>query len=48
MARAQLGVTFRDGGFHPRFGTRNWILPRRRLSVVEVVDVDHPAADRRR
>ena len=24
---AQLGVTFLDGGFHPRFGTRNRILP---------------------
>lgn len=24
---AQLGVSFLDGGFHPRFGTRNRILP---------------------
>ena len=24
---ALLGERFRDGGFHPRFGTRNHILP---------------------
>ena len=44
---AQLGVTFRDGGFHPRFGTRNWILPLTDGHYLEVVGVlDHPAADK--
>lgn len=42
-----LGVRFRDGGFHPRFGTRNHILPvlgHRYLEVVEVLE--HPAAEK--
>ena len=44
---ARLGVTFRDGGFHPRFGTRNWILPLTDGHYLEVVDVlDHPSADK--
>ena len=44
---AQLGVTFLDGGFHPRFGTRNWILPLTDGQYLEVVGVlDHPAADK--
>ena len=44
---AQLGVSFLDGGFHPRFGTRNQILPLTAGRYVEVVDVlDHPSADK--
>ena len=44
---AQLGVPFLDGGFHPRFGTRNWILPLTSGQYLEVVGVlDHPAADK--
>ena len=44
---AQLGATFADGGFHPRFGTRNPILPLTDGHYLEVVDVlDHPAADK--
>lgn len=43
----QLGATFKDGGFHPRFGTRNHILPMRRSQYIEVVEVlEHPAAEK--
>ena len=43
----QLGATFSDGGFHPRFGTRNQILPLTDGHYLEVVAVlDHPAADK--
>ncbi len=41
-----LGATFRDGGVHPRFGTRNFVLPLGNASYVEVVaPLDHPSAD---
>ncbi len=42
-----LGVTPVDGGLHPRFGTRNMILPLAHERYVEVVEVlDHPSADK--
>lgn len=42
-----LGRKFKDGGFHPRFGTRNNILPLTDGRYVEAVEVlDHPAADK--
>lgn len=42
-----LGVTPRDGGVHPRFGTRNVILPLAENRYVEVVEcLDHPASDK--
>ncbi|MFL6112159.1 MAG: VOC family protein [Catenulispora sp.] len=41
-----LGATFHDGGVHPRFGTRNFVLPLAGGSYVEVVaPLDHPATD---
>jgi hypothetical protein len=42
-----LGAEFVDGGFHPRFGTRNRTLPMAGGTYLEVVEVlDHPAADK--
>ncbi len=42
-----LGATFLDGGPHPRFGTRNMILPLKNHQYLEVVEVlDHPAAEK--
>lgn len=42
----QLGVEPVDGGLHPRFGTRNVILPLAHERYVEVVEVlDHPSAE---
>src|SRR4051794_27342850 len=42
-----IGVTCVNGGVHPRFGTRNMVLPLRGGHYVEVVEVlDHPAADK--
>lgn len=43
----ELGITPRDGGVHPRFGTRNVILPLAEDRYLEVVEVlDHPASDK--
>src|SRR5678816_3860373 len=42
-----LGQEFTNGGVHPRFGTRNMILPLRDHTYLEVVEVlDHPASDK--
>jgi Glyoxalase-like domain len=42
-----LGEEFRDGGIHPRFGTRNVVLPLSAGTYLEIVEVlDHPASDK--
>lgn len=42
-----LGREFTDGGVHPRFGTRNMILPLAHHTYLEIVEVlDHPASDK--
>ncbi|GAB3226873.1 hypothetical protein GCM10027586_13730 [Kineococcus gypseus] len=42
-----LGVRVVDGGPHPRFGTRNVVLPLSQGCYVEVVEVlDHPVAEK--
>lgn len=44
---ARLGAGFRDGGIHPSFGTRNFVLPLADGCYLEVVAaLDHPAVDR--
>ena len=44
---ALLGEEFQDGGIHPRFGTRNMVLPLTAGTYIEVVAVlDHPASDK--
>jgi len=41
-----LGASFRDGGVHPRFGTRNAVLPLPEGAYVEVVaPLEHPATE---
>lgn len=43
----RLGAPFLDGGVHPRFGTRNMILPLTNHQYLEVVEVlEHPAAEK--
>lgn len=43
----QLGIPPLDGGLHPRFGTRNMLLPMSGLQYVEIVEVlEHPVADK--
>jgi hypothetical protein len=43
---ARLGAPFSDGGIHPSFGTRNFVLPLVNDCYLEVVGVlDHPAVD---
>ncbi|HWJ81971.1 MAG TPA: VOC family protein [Nocardioides sp.] len=42
-----IGREFVDGGVHPRFGTRNMILPLADGTYLEVVEaLDHPASDK--
>ncbi|MBC7595566.1 MAG: VOC family protein [Kineosporiaceae bacterium] len=42
-----LNSKFYDGGIHPRFGTRNMIMPLKNGMYLEVVEVlDHPASDK--
>ena len=44
---AALGTGFVDGGMHPRFGTRNFVLPLADRTYIEVVAaLEHPATDR--
>jgi len=44
---AAIGTGFVDGGMHPRFGTRNFVLPLSGGTYIEVVGaLDHPATDR--
>jgi hypothetical protein len=44
---ALLGSGFADGGKHPSFGTRNFVLPLAGGMYLEVVSaLDHPAAER--
>jgi hypothetical protein len=44
---ALLGEPFVDGGIHPRFGTRNMVLPLSHGTYLEIVEaLDHPASDK--
>ncbi|AKU18436.1 VOC family protein [Luteipulveratus mongoliensis] len=43
----QLGVDVVDGGLHPRFGTRNSLIPLSRHRFIEIVEpLEHPASDK--
>lgn len=43
---AKLGAAFSDGGLHPSFGTRNFVLPLAGGCYLEIVStLDHPAVD---
>lgn len=43
----QLGVEAHDGGVHPRFGTRNMIVPLQDHRFIEVVEaLEHPSVDK--
>ncbi|CAB4343292.1 MAG: VOC family protein [Actinobacteria bacterium] len=43
---SQLGAAFIDGGRHPSFGTRNFVLPLSGGTYFEIVSpLDHPAAE---
>jgi hypothetical protein len=43
---SHLGAAFSDGGIHPSFGTRNFVLPLANGCYLEVVGaLDHPAVD---
>lgn len=44
---ARLSAAFTDGGLHPSFGTRNFVLPLAEGCYLEIVaPLDHPAVDR--
>jgi hypothetical protein len=44
---SRLGAGFTDGGIHPSFGTRNFVLPLASGTYLEVVEaLEHPAVDR--